>query len=79
MPTPIAASDIIDLQQAIDQNDDVYQATLQRHNRSHSITSTSDHSDVQGTPMADDLLIYDTAASKWKPMQLLVVADGGTR
>lgn len=79
MPTPIASVDIIDLQNAIDQNADVYAATLQRHNQSHSITSASDHSDVLGAPADDDLLIYDTSASKWKPMQLVVIADGGTR
>lgn len=79
MPTPIAASDIIDLQTTISANADVVQATLLRHNRAHSLMSTADHTDVTGTPSADNVLCYKTSDNKWHPTALHVVADGGTR
>lgn len=79
MPTTIAAIDIIDLNTAISANDDVYQSTLLRHNRGHSLTSSSDHTDVTGTPSANNVLAYLTSNNKWQPVALVIVADGGTR
>lgn len=79
MSTPVAASDIVDLQQAIDQNADVYDAAQQRHDRQHSIMSDDDHSDVMGTPSENDVLCYSFDDDAWRPVQIVISADGGTR
>lgn len=79
MPTPIAASDIIDLQSAISVNPDVVEASLLRHARAHSLLSSSDHTDVTGTASSDNVLVYKSADLKWHPAAVVIVADGGTR
>lgn len=77
--TYLPASDIIDLQTAINNNARVYEAWLLRHSRAHSITSHADHTDVLGTPIAGDVFAWNQADGAWEPQQINIVADGGTR
>ena len=77
--TYIPASDIVDLQTAINNNSEVNAAYVLRHNRSHSLTSHADHSDVLGTPSEGDVLAWNQPDGAWEPMAINVTADGGTR
>lgn len=77
--TYIPASDIIDLQTAINNNAEVYAAYVLRHNRAHSLTSHDDHSDVLGTPSAGNVLAWSQPDGAWEPMRIVITADGGTR
>lgn len=53
------------------------------HERAHSLHSSADHSNVQGTPTDGQALVYNAALAKWEPgsvsgaFNFLITNEGG--
>ena len=74
----IFAADIVGLQAAISSNPDVIAAALLRHGQQHSLTSSADHSDVNGAAPTDGQIMgYSAGAGQWGPASLTVTYTGG--
>lgn len=73
----ISHLDVVDFDDGVSANADVVANTAARHTRLHSITSTSDHSDMNSTaPTNGQVLAYWTSGAQWQASG--IVADGGT-